>query len=177
MTISLPELLERLDGCRQRVPLEALVEWLEALEVRLDEVRPWVRFGRDSYRRNLLRGSSGYHALILCWRPGQRSPIHDHRGSSCGVRVLAGVMTETVFDRTPEGWIYPTHTRELAEGGVCGSEDADIHQVSNLRADRDLITLHVYTPPLVRMGVYSLTEPGVRSFYDPIGGLIDGGGI
>ena len=177
MTISLAGLLERLDRCERRVPLERLVEWLERLEVRLDDVAHCVRFAEDGYRRNLLRAGPGYHALILCWRPGQRSPIHDHRGSSCGVRVLSGVMTETVFDRTPEGWIYPTHTHELAAGCVCGSQDADIHQVSNLRPDRDLITLHVYTPPLMRMGLYSLTEPGVRSFYDPVGGLTDGGGI
>jgi len=171
------ELLDRLDGCSQRVPIDELVAWLETLTIDPDELRPFMRFSDEGYQRNLLRAGAGYHALVLCWKPGQRSPIHDHRGSSCGVRVLRGVMTETVFDRTPEGWIYPTHTRELSAGGVCGSEDADIHQVSNLRPDRELVTLHIYTPPLMTMGVYSLTEPGVRSFTDPVGGLTDGGGI
>ncbi len=173
----LRELLSRLDDRTAPVPIDELVAWLEALVIDPQEVQPCVRFSDAGYQRNLLKAGPGYHALILCWKPGQRSPIHDHRGSSCGVRVLRGVMTETVFDRTPEGWIYPTHTRQLAEGGVCGSHDADIHQVSNLQPDRELITLHIYTPPLLTMGVYSLDEPGVRTFTDPVGGLIDGSGI
>jgi cysteine dioxygenase len=40
------------------------------------------------------------------------------------------------------------------------THDADLHQISNLQAgDADLVTLHVYVPPLVRMKTYSLTEP------------------
>src|SRR5205807_7632445 len=42
---------------------------------------------------------------VLCWRNGQRSPIHDHRGSSCGVRVLRGTMTETQFAFAPNGHV------------------------------------------------------------------------
>jgi hypothetical protein len=42
---------------------------------------------------------------------------------------------------------------------LCGSEDTDIHQVSNLQADDAvLVTLHVYAPPLHRMGTYSLYD-------------------
>jgi cysteine dioxygenase len=121
---------------------------------------------------------SVYHALVLCWRAGQRSPIHDHRGSSCGVRVIEGVATETGFERTSEGLIYPTHTRSLETGAVCGSYDDGIHQVSNLQpAGRNLITLHIYSPPLLRMGMYSLTDSLVKDFNDPIVGFADGAGI
>ena len=42
----------------------------------------------------------------LCWRNGQRSPIHNHRGSNCGVKVLRGVATETTFARAANGMIY-----------------------------------------------------------------------
>jgi hypothetical protein len=34
-----------------------------------------------------------------------------------------------------------------------------MHQISNLQAgDADLVTLHVYSPPLMWMGTYSLTD-------------------
>ncbi len=34
-----------------------------------------------------------------------------------------------------------------------------MHQISNLQAGAaDLVTLHIYSPPLVRMGTYSLTD-------------------
>ena len=43
-------------------------------------------------------------------------------------------------------------------GTVIGSQDSDLHQVSNLQdGNLDLVTLHVYSPPLFRMGTYSIT--------------------
>ena len=94
------------------------------------------------------------------------------------MRVLRGTLTETIFDRTPDGFIYPTSTQTLHENQVCGSEDSDIHQVSNIAAGRqDLVTLHVYSPPLHVMGVYSLTEPTVREEVDPVFEFAMGSGI
>jgi cysteine dioxygenase len=175
---SLAALFKELDGHRERVPLELLTERLRALEFGWDVIEPFVRFAPDTYRRNLMRAGSAYHALILCWRAGQRSPIHDHRGSSCGVRVLRGTCTETIFQRTGEGHIFPTRTRELPEGFCCGSQDADIHQISNLMPQgNDLITLHVYSPPLLVMGQYSLTEPLRTEVAEPIASFTAGAGI
>jgi len=178
MPQSLSEFLARMDRYSQRVPLAALVEEMADLRMSLEDVRDFVHYGETTYRRNLMHAGPGYQALILCWRNGQRSPIHDHRGSSCGVRVLRGVATETFFSRAANGLIFATKSRELAEGSVCGSQDADIHQVSNLQPDgRELITLHVYSPPLLSMGVYSLTDAGVREFVEPIYDFAHGAGI
>lgn len=168
---------DKLDACRARVPLDELTGWLGALEVTLADVADVACFDERRYRRNLLRAGAGYHALVLCWRPGQRSPIHDHRGSSCGVRVLQGTLTETIFERTAAGHLLPRTTHTLRCGEICGSQDADIHQISNLSADEPLVTLHVYTPPLITMGMYSLTDPRVEQFVDPVVGLCDGAGI
>ena len=96
---------------------------------------------------------------MLCWKNGQRSPIHDHTGSACVVRVLRGTLTETLFELVPSGHIKATFSRDFIEGSLMGSEDTDIHQVSNLQAaNADLVTLHIYTPPLNRMNTFSLYD-------------------
>lgn len=178
MKLSLKEFLSDLERFTERVPLDYLVERMEKLDITIEQVREYVQFGTTTYRRNLMHAGSGFSALILCWRSGQRSPIHDHRGSSCGVRVLLGEATETVFDRTPDGHVYATNSRTLGEGLVCGSEDMDIHQVSNLQgAGRDLVTLHVYSPPLMQMGTYTLESTRVGVFEDPVYEFSHGGGI
>jgi len=177
-TITLRELFAELDHFDHRVPLDLLEDRLRALEVDWSQIEPHVRFADDTYRRNLLRGGRAYHALVLCWRAGQRSPIHDHRGSSCGVRVLRGTCTETLFGRTESGHIFPTETHQLPPGHCCGSQDADIHQISNLADDGgDLITLHIYSPPLMVMGQYSLTSPTREEFTEPVLGFTEGAGI
>ena len=180
MSETLAELLGALDRHTHRIPIADLTRRLGRLHVDPDELRAFIQFDPERYRRNLLHAGPAYQALVLCWRAAQRSPIHDHRGSSCGVRVLRGIATETLFARTATGLIYATGSRELAEGSICGSEDSDIHQMSNLQPDGgDLITLHVYSPPLAHMGVYSLTETTVREFVDPVhvGLMVDGSGI
>jgi cysteine dioxygenase len=96
---------------------------------------------------------------MLCWKNGQRSPIHNHAGSACVVRVLRGTLTETVFEMAPNGHVKASFSRDIAEGGLIASEDTDIHQASNLQAgDADLVTLHVYTPPLTRMKTFSMYD-------------------
>ena len=174
--VTLAELLEELNGYRARVPLDHLIDRLQRLDVEWPKVEPFVRFAPDTYRRNLVCAGPAYHALILCWRPGQRSPIHDHRGSSCGVRVLRGTCTETIFDRSESGHIYPVVTHRLPPGTCCGSADADIHQISNLGGD-DLVTLHVYSPPLLVMGQYSLTSTIRGEFTDAVREFAEGAGI
>jgi cysteine dioxygenase len=176
--LSLAELFRELDGYAGRVPLDVLEERLRQLAIEPAEIGPHVKFNADTYRRNLMHAGQGYHALILCWRAGQRSPIHDHNGSSCGVRVLSGTCTETIFDRTPAGHIYPTHTHHLHAGHCCGSQDSDIHQISNIDpSGTDLVTLHVYSPPLLAMGQYSLSQPGRTEFVDAIHSFAEGAGI
>lgn len=171
-------LFERLDQFQERIPLAVLSCELAQLDFTIDDIRGYARFGNDRYQRNLLHAGPAYQALVICWRAGQRSPIHDHKGSACAVRVLEGVATETVFDRTPDGLVYATCSRTLRTGESCASEDTDIHQVSNLQEQgRDLITLHIYSPPLLRMGTYSLTDSSVQEEDDPIFEFSLGSGI
>jgi cysteine dioxygenase len=172
------ELFHELDQYPGRVPLDVLDGRLKDLEIDPAEIEPFVKFAPDCYRRNLMRAGPGYHALILCWKNGQRSPIHDHRGSSCGVKVIRGTATETVFDRTPAGHIYAVSSKKLREGYTCGTQDEDIHQISAIEPDGgDLVTLHIYSPPLLVMGTYSLTNTRVGNFSDPVFEFCEGAGI
>jgi cysteine dioxygenase len=161
------------------LPLPVLEDWLRDTPLTIDHLTTYLVFRADRYVRNLIHAGPGYQALALCWRNGQRSPIHNHRGSACGVKVLRGVATETVFERAPNGMVVPTGSRHLREGFLCGSIDEDIHQVSNLQAHgADLVTLHVYSPPLLRMDMFSLDSPFVHEWDDPVNEtFVLGGGI
>lgn len=176
MAQTLDDLYAYLDRLGGQAPLDELQAQVNELDIDETNLAPFVRFAERTYRRNLVRVGAWYNVWVLCWRNGQRSPIHDHRGSSCVIRVLHGTMTETLFERAPNGHIKPNFSRDVAPGGVVGSEDRDVHQVSNLQADNaELITLHVYSPPLAVMGTYSLMddrrgeEPMFLEFYDAAG--------
>jgi cysteine dioxygenase len=107
-----------------------LTQGLKRAQFDFDQLKPYAHFSAEKYRRNLMHEGPAYHALLLCWCAGQRSPIHDHRNSSCAVRVIRGVATETIFDMTDEGRVFPVRTRQLPEGFTCATQDLDIHQIS-----------------------------------------------
>jgi cysteine dioxygenase len=152
-------MFHHLDGLSGRPDVERLTEELSTFDVELADLTDYLHFSPATYKRNLVRTGPHYHAWLLCWKNGQRSPIHDHTGSACVVRVLRGTLTETVFEPAPNGHVKAVFSRDVAEGCLLASEDTDIHQVSNLQADdADLVTLHVYAPPLARMGTYTLYD-------------------
>jgi len=175
---TLEGILDYLDGLKERAPIGELRQRIAALHLARDDVAAFVRFSDTRYMRNLVRDGRWYHLLILCWRSGQRSPIHDHNGSTCGLRVLQGTATETTFEKSPCGLYKPTHSCDYSCGSVSASQDADVHQISNLQAPgEDLVTLHIYSPPLLRMQTYSMTESTVGEYRPVITEHIYGSGI
>jgi DMSO/TMAO reductase YedYZ molybdopterin-dependent catalytic subunit len=159
MTAILDTLFRYLDGLNERPPLAELRDRVARLSITCADVADHVRFSERGYQRNLVRAGEWYNVWVMCWKNGQRSPVHDHAASGCTVRVLRGTLTETRYTFAPNGAVKATGSRELAEGAICAAQDAEMHQIANLQAgNADLVTLHIYSPPLARMSTYSLTD-------------------
>jgi cysteine dioxygenase len=154
---SLASLVETLDSLGSRPALPQVDEWMRRVEVSQDELRPYVSFKEGTYARHRVFLCGHAELLVLCWRPGQRTPIHDHAGSFGSVRVLAGFMWETLFEMDEsEGLLYKS-AREWTNGHVTGADIPDIHQLGNPDvSSADLITLHLYSPPLTTLNVYKV---------------------
>ena len=151
----LAELIGYLDTVRDRADLKVLDGLLGKVQVTRQELEPVCIFGSHGYRRNRISGSDWYELLALTWRSGHCTPIHDHKGSSCAFRVVEGTGTEIRFRKTPSGLVCPDSTNSMPPGYVCAAEDSDIHQVANMQAPgSDLITLHIYSPPIKKMSTY-----------------------
>src|SRR5947209_19587161 len=85
---TLASLAERLAALGRRPELPEVDAWMREVEVGDDELRPHVGFKEGAYARHRVRLCEHAELLVLCWRPGQRTPIHDHNGSFGAVRVL-----------------------------------------------------------------------------------------
>lgn len=149
-----------LDSLTGRADLKVLEGMLQRLDITTDDIRSSCIFGERGYKRNTISRSDHYELLALCWHSGDRTPIHDHQGVSCAFKVLLGTGTEIRFKPTPSGLICPASTNEMRPGYICSADDADIHEVANFQAPgQDLVTLHIYSPPIKKMNVYSFTCP------------------
>jgi cysteine dioxygenase len=130
---------------------------VEGTDMSREEIAPYLGFKAGNYSRHRVVKNEFVEMLVLCWKPGQRTPIHDHNGSHGAVFVHQGIMWETTFEyNTEKGLQYASH-RELRTGGLTGSEVPDIHQLGNPDVSgRDLVTIHIYAPPLGVLKTYKL---------------------
>lgn len=172
----LRELVGYLTGLKERASLSLLEQLLRSAKVTRQDVEPFLRFGARGYVRNVVRRSEHFELLALCWRSGHCTPIHDHRGSSCAFKVVHGTGTEVRFTPTPSGLIVPAATVQMEPGYVCSAEDDDIHQIANMQAPgEDLVTMHIYTPPIRKMNTYSFKTPVIVP--RPVDEFCDGEGV
>lgn len=169
-------LVKRLCGLREHPTLEDLNSWLYNLTVTDEDLRPHRGFKPGTYARHRVLRNEFVELLVLCWRPGQRTPIHDHNGSYGAVRVCEGVMWETMFDLNDARELFYKSAREWRPGDVTGADVPDIHQLGNPEVSgRNLITLHLYAPPLGVLNTYKVGSSEV-GYYRP-DEFMDGAGI
>jgi predicted metal-dependent enzyme (double-stranded beta helix superfamily) len=137
-----------LDG----VELEAFVaELADRPELWIDLVR------HDPARRSYepLLGDDHLTAWLICWMDDHDTGFHDHDLSAGAVAVVSGAVRE---ERLTLGG-QPSNRSFKAPQSFHFSA-ADIHRVRHTGSD-PAVTLHVYSPPLTRMGAYAIGEGGV----------------
>jgi cysteine dioxygenase len=155
---SLQTLVAELESLKTAPSLEQIYDWLRKSEISQQELRPYLGFKEGNYWRHRVCRNEFVEMLVLCWRPGQRTPIHDHNGSHGGVKILEGLLWETTFTYDAEAGLEYKAAREHRSGSVTGSDVPDIHQLGNPDVSgQDLVTIHVYAPPL---GVLHTYKPG-----------------
>jgi len=162
--LSLSELIKLLEaGCAAVGPAK-MRDILERLVISAEELRVYALFSDNRYARNLVHKTAQFEIMIMCWHAGQRSSIHDHAGSLGGLKILHGALTESLFEKAPNGMIKSLTSSDYAGGATRVEETSLIHQISNLQGENGrAISVHVYVPPLIRMNVYSLEDPSVRN--------------
>jgi cysteine dioxygenase len=163
---SVDQLVDWLQDHKQRIDLEELKTRLDDDTITAELLAEHIQFNDERYARNLLAYGPQFYALVLCWKPGQASPIHDHKGASCGVRVIEGVATETSF-RWQDGKLVAQSVTSMSAGEVCGSFDDDIHEIRNA-GDSNLVTLHIYSPYLDNINLYDRETGEITVFSDPM---------
>ena len=163
-------LVEYLDSLGERATIPTLLDLLGNSKVTMADLEPFVCFKDETYQRVRICSGDHYEMLVVCWMSGQQSPIHDHAHSTCCFKVMQGVCTETVFDLSAGMHVVEREQHDLPEGYMAASQDTDTHKVSNLQPPgSNLVTLHIYSPPLGAMRRYSIEgdrdgefDPGVR---------------
>ena len=131
---SLTALASHLESQKSPPTLEQIFGWLKNAEISAADLAPYRGFKDGNYWRHLVCRNEFVEMLVLCWRPGQRTPIHDHNGSHGGVRVCEGTMWETTFNYDPVNGLEYKSAREYQTGAVTDALEGAVH----LRSEVDV---------------------------------------
>jgi predicted metal-dependent enzyme (double-stranded beta helix superfamily) len=123
-----------------------------------DRPELWIHFVKHDATQRLyeeLISDDHLTAWLICWMDDHDTGFHDHDRSAGAVAVVSGAVREErlAIDGAPR-------ERTYAVGGAFHFSPADIHRVRHVGSD-PAVTLHVYSPPLERMGAYIVDEDGV----------------
>jgi predicted metal-dependent enzyme (double-stranded beta helix superfamily) len=107
-------------------------------------LRHYVSVHRDEY----------VDIWLICWSPGNDTGWHDHDISAGAVHVVRGALVES----RPR--ISGAHARTVVAEGCSLSFGPDhIHRLTD--ESEQAVSLHAYSPPLWRLGQYSIDDSGV----------------
>lgn len=121
------------------INLESLTQWFQSVEI--DGYEKWVKYNENNYNRIHLINSAHYELLILCWKPGQETPLHGHPNQGCLIKILVGSLDEEIrsLGKPPEF----RHHKVNGVSYIC--DEIGYHKVSNA-SDENVVSLHLYAP-------------------------------
>jgi predicted metal-dependent enzyme (double-stranded beta helix superfamily) len=132
----------------------ALSRLVADLAAREELWEPLVVSDRTRRRYRLLLEDARLDVWVLSWMPGQATGFHDHGRSNVALTTLQGAVLERQLRLGA-----PSIERELLPGFVQRGPAGYIHAVSHA-AGAPAVTLHAYSPPLVRVGQYRAGPQG-----------------
>ncbi len=111
----------------------------------------------DAHRRRyrLLYEDERTEIWVLCWMPGQSTGFHDHDRSDVGIAIARGMIIERQL-RLPTG----ATALELQPGDTRQGPAGYIHSVAH-GAGAPAVSIHCYSPPLMKVGQYRVDPEGV----------------
>ena len=127
-----------LENCQNLVALYNGEDWLN-----------YVQYKPDNYNKILVWNDSLLDIYLICWKSGQKSPIHDHPNNGCIMRVMTGLLEETKYINLKNIEKYNCNTGSIKF--IVG--DKELHSICPIV---DSVSLHIYSPPNYKANIYQI---------------------
>ncbi|HEY1515391.1 MAG TPA: cysteine dioxygenase family protein, partial [Solirubrobacteraceae bacterium] len=119
-----------------------------------DRWRHHVRHATDARVYQQIVDDEDVNAWVICWSEDQDTGFHDHDLSAAAIAVISGEVRE---DRLRIG--TTPRSRVIGAGRSFSVPPVAIHRVMHSGA-APAVTIHAYSPPLARTGVYRVGASG-----------------
>ena len=142
--MSVKNLVKTLESLGKFTP-ESVQEAISKCDLGAEDLGEWIDYDypvSDSYGRKMVHNGGFFEVMIMSWRPGDYSSIHDHGKAEFGAVKLFGDAEHATFKL--ENQKLTTLFRKIVKSGTTLKVTPSlIHQMGNPGED-NFFTLHVY---------------------------------
>jgi len=132
------------------------------------DYKEYIMFNDRRYARNLVEANEHFELMVICWKVGQVSPIHNHEFSACWMACVEGEIQEEYFHQKQKPTCSLEHPccacPQLEIGKVSIHQKGEVGYISDEIAlhrirpsgDNCGVSIHIYSPPIHSCTVYCL---------------------
>lgn len=154
---------------RDAITSDIVTGCVNATPVRAEALKPYIWWREEFYTRNLIYRDELFEVMTICWKPGQKTPIHTHNGQLGWMTVPQGEVVvenyhhekcnaaenQNVVNIDCLGGATEIHLEKLgalhcndSSGVAIVSKTQSIHRiVNNDYAEAGCVSLHIYSKP------------------------------
>ena len=153
--MSVKNLVKTLESLEEFTP-ESVHEVVSECDIEVEDLKNWIDYDypvSDSYGRKMVHDGGFFEVMVMCWRPGDHSTIHDHGKAEFGAVKMFGDAEHAACEL--EEGRRTTIARERNESGTTLKVTASlIHQMGN-PGEKNFFSLHVYGNVDLESGITS----------------------
>ncbi|WP_115462177.1 cysteine dioxygenase [Winogradskyella aurantiaca] len=121
---------------------------IKSISLEAKDFDAYTSWSKDCYTRNCVVNNEKFELVLICWGPGQMTPIHDHGGEECWVKVIEGELEEVIYKKNKNNDLVAVRSSISKPNQVTYMKDfMGFHSLQNVSESRSL-TLHLYAKPI-----------------------------
>ncbi|WP_223267211.1 cysteine dioxygenase [Polaribacter sp. IC073] len=117
--------------------------------------KTYASWSNNCYTRNCIVDSEKFELILICWREGDQTAIHDHGGEECWVKAIEGEFKETIYKKDETGELKAVKTTISKPNDITYMKDfMGFHRLENMSKKRSM-SLHLYAKPIRNCNVFN----------------------
>ncbi|MFH0898114.1 MAG: cysteine dioxygenase family protein [bacterium] len=138
-------------------PPEDVLTALQKDMVPFELLDPYIFFSDARYTRNLIHKTDGFEVVLMCWNPGQKSPVKNLMGTLTWFGVERGMLDISYFQEEPSSGsnskLKKLNLVRLKQGSV--EFPSRVYSFEN-NSDSQVVSLHLFVPPSSQCEIYDI---------------------
>ncbi len=127
---------------------------IRSINLPSEAFKNYCSWSNTCYTRNCIAEYEKFELILLCWEKGQKTPIHDHGGEECWVKIIEGEFRETIYQKDETGTLASVTSTISKVNDISYMIDfMGYHCLENLSEKRSM-SLHLYAKPISNCNVF-----------------------